>query len=50
VPRLCRDSPAGFSTRTVGGLDRHRIPKAGYWPAYENAAEVNRRMLEFFSP
>ena len=33
----------------VGALDLHRIPKAGHWSAYENAPEVNRRMLEFFS-
>ena len=33
----------------VGGLDLHRIPRAGHWSAYENAAEVNRLMLEFFS-
>jgi pimeloyl-ACP methyl ester carboxylesterase len=29
-------------------LDLHRIPRAGHWAAYENAPEVNRRMLEFF--
>ena len=34
----------------VGELDLHRIPGAGHWSAYENAPEVNRRMLEFFSP
>lgn len=33
----------------VGRLDLHRIPKAGHWSAYENAPEVNRLMLEFFS-
>jgi pimeloyl-ACP methyl ester carboxylesterase len=33
----------------VGALDVHRIPAAGHWSAYENAAEVNRLMLEFFS-
>ena len=33
----------------VGVLDLHRIPGAGHWSAYENAAEVNRLMLEFFS-
>ena len=34
----------------VGGrLDLHRIPKAGHWSAYENAPEVNRLMLEFFT-
>jgi len=31
------------------GLDVHRIPAAGHWSAYENAAEINRLMLEFFS-
>ena len=33
----------------VGTLDLHRIPRAGHWSAYENAADVNRLMLEFFS-
>ena len=33
----------------VGTLDLHRIPCAGHWSAYENAAEVNRLMLAFFS-
>jgi pimeloyl-ACP methyl ester carboxylesterase len=33
----------------VGTLDLHRIPGAGHWSAYENAPEVNRLMLEFFS-
>ena len=33
----------------VGTLDLHRIPRAGHWSAYENAAEVNRKLLEFFS-
>jgi len=33
----------------VGSLDVHRIPRAGHWSAYENAPEVNRRLLEFFS-
>jgi pimeloyl-ACP methyl ester carboxylesterase len=32
-----------------GTLDVHRIPKAGHWSAFENADEVNRLMLEFFS-
>jgi pimeloyl-ACP methyl ester carboxylesterase len=32
-----------------GHLDLHRIPAAGHWSAYENAPEVNRLMLEFFS-
>lgn len=33
----------------AGALDLHRIPAAGHWSAYENAAAVNRLMLEFFS-
>jgi pimeloyl-ACP methyl ester carboxylesterase len=33
----------------VGALDLHRVPRAGHWSAYENAPEVNRLMLEFFS-
>ena len=33
----------------VGALDLHRVPRSGHWSAYENAAEVNRLMLEFFS-
>ena len=33
----------------VGALDLHRIPRAGHWSAYENAPEVNRLLLEFFS-
>jgi pimeloyl-ACP methyl ester carboxylesterase len=30
-------------------LDLHRISAAGHWSAYENAPEVNRRLLEFFT-
>src|SRR6266705_5433352 len=30
-------------------IEVHRIPRAGHWSAYENAPEVNRLMLEFFS-
>jgi len=33
----------------VGTLDIHRIPAAGHWSAYEKSADVNRKMLEFFS-
>jgi pimeloyl-ACP methyl ester carboxylesterase len=33
----------------AGAVDVLRIPAAGHWSAYENAPEVNRRMLEFFS-
>jgi pimeloyl-ACP methyl ester carboxylesterase len=39
----------GEIREAVGALDVHRIPAAGHWSAYENAAEVNRLMLEFFS-
>jgi 2-hydroxy-6-oxonona-2,4-dienedioate hydrolase len=39
----------GEIREAVGALDLHRIPKAGHWSAYENAPEVNRLMLEFFS-
>ena len=37
------------SRAAFGPLDLHRIPRAGHWSAYENAPEVNRLMLEFFS-
>jgi pimeloyl-ACP methyl ester carboxylesterase len=33
----------------VPTLDVHRVPRAGHWSAYENAPEVNRLMLEFFT-
>jgi pimeloyl-ACP methyl ester carboxylesterase len=39
----------GEIRQAVGTLDVHRIPRAGHWSAYENAPEVNRLMLEFFS-
>jgi pimeloyl-ACP methyl ester carboxylesterase len=39
----------GEMREAVGTLDIHRISKAGHWSAYENATEVNRLMLEFFS-
>ena len=39
----------GEIRRAVGSLDVHRIPRGGHWSAYENAGEVNRLMLEFFS-
>lgn len=39
----------GEIREAVGSLDLHRIPRAGHWSAYENAPEVNRLMLEFFS-
>jgi 2-hydroxy-6-oxonona-2,4-dienedioate hydrolase len=39
----------GEIREAVGALDLHRIPEAGHWSAYENAPEVNRLMLEFFS-
>ena len=34
---------------TRGPLDLHRIPRAGHWSAYENAPEINRLLLEFFT-
>ena len=43
------DALIGQIRSAVGSLDLHRIPRAGHWSAYENAAEVNRLMLEFFS-
>ncbi len=39
----------GEIREAVATLDVQRIPRAGHWSAYENAAEVNRLMLEFFS-
>ena len=39
----------GEIREAVGSLDLHRIPRAGHWSAYENAPEVNRLMLDFFS-
>jgi 2-hydroxy-6-oxonona-2,4-dienedioate hydrolase len=39
----------GEIREAVGTLDLHRIPRAGHWSAYENAPEVNRLLLEFFS-
>jgi pimeloyl-ACP methyl ester carboxylesterase len=39
----------GEIREAVGTIDLHRIPRAGHWSAYENAPEVNRIMLEFFS-
>lgn len=39
----------GEIREAVGTLDLHRIPRAGHWSAYENAPEVNRQMLDFFS-
>jgi 2-hydroxy-6-oxonona-2,4-dienedioate hydrolase len=39
----------GEIREAVPALDVHRIPDAGHWSAYENAPEVNRLLLEFFS-
>jgi pimeloyl-ACP methyl ester carboxylesterase len=39
----------GEIANAVPALDVHRIPRAGHWSAYENAPEVNRLLLEFFS-
>jgi len=33
----------------VPDLELHRIPKAGHWSAYENAPEVNRRLIDFMT-
>ena len=30
-------------------VEVHRIPKAGHWAAYENAPEVNRRLIDFMT-
>ncbi|MPY75693.1 MAG: alpha/beta fold hydrolase [Alphaproteobacteria bacterium] len=30
-------------------VEVHRIPKAGHWSAYENAPEVNRRLIDFLT-
>ncbi len=34
---------------TIADMELHRIPKAGHWAAYENAAEVNRRLIDFMT-
>jgi 2-hydroxy-6-oxonona-2,4-dienedioate hydrolase len=39
----------GEIREAVPALEVHRIPDAGHWSAYENAPEVNRLLLEFFS-
>jgi 2-hydroxy-6-oxonona-2,4-dienedioate hydrolase len=39
----------GEIAAAVGALDVHRVPRAGHWSAYENAPEVNRLLLEFFT-
>jgi 2-hydroxy-6-oxonona-2,4-dienedioate hydrolase len=39
----------GEVRQAVGALDLHRVPKAGHWSAFENAAAVNRLLLEFFA-
>jgi pimeloyl-ACP methyl ester carboxylesterase len=39
----------GEIREAVPALDVHRIPDAGHWSAYENAPEVNRLLLDFFS-
>ena len=43
------DVMIGQIRAVLPGLDLHRIPAAGHWSAYENAADVNRRLLEFFT-
>lgn len=32
----------------IPDFELHRIPRAGHWSAYENAPEVNRRIVDFF--
>ena len=39
----------GQIREAVGELDVYRIANAGHWSAYENAPEVNRLMIEFFT-
>jgi pimeloyl-ACP methyl ester carboxylesterase len=44
------DQLIGDIAEAAGGtLDIHRVPKAGHWAAYENAAVVNDLMVDFFS-
>jgi len=50
------DSPFRPASLLIGeireaapSIDVHRIPRAGHWSAYENAPDVNRLLLEFFS-
>ena len=37
------------ASRHTEPLDVHGVPAAGHWSAFENAPEVNRLLLEFFS-
>ncbi len=39
----------GLIREVIPELDLHRISRAGHWSAFENAPEVNQRMLEFFT-
>jgi 2-hydroxy-6-oxonona-2,4-dienedioate hydrolase len=39
----------GEIRRARGDIEVVRVPAAGHWTAYENAAEVNRRLIEFFA-
>jgi pimeloyl-ACP methyl ester carboxylesterase len=39
----------GEIREAASSIEVHRIPRAGHWSAYENAPEVNRLLLEFFS-
>jgi pimeloyl-ACP methyl ester carboxylesterase len=41
--------PASVTEETVDIQAECVRARAGHWSAYENAPEVNRRMLEFFS-
>lgn len=49
APYRPADAMIGQIREVVGDLDLHRIPRAGHWSAYENAPEVNRLMIEFFT-
>ncbi len=49
APYRPADHMIGQIREVVGDLDLHRIPQAGHWSAYENAPEVNRLMIEFFT-
>lgn len=43
------DEMIGQIRSVVPDLEMHRISKAGHWSAYENAPEVNRRLIDFLS-
>ena len=39
----------GQIRQVIPELDLHRVSRGGHWSAFENAPEVNQRMLEFFA-